>query len=127
MPRGSAAIDSETLSLTDRTMKERMAREYFAATKAGVSGGALADAIIALSGSARAHGIERPVYTRVAAIGSSVYLDLGRRDHRIVTISADGWDVTTAPADVRFVRHRGMCHYRCQYAAAHPSLSCSHT
>jgi hypothetical protein len=98
----------ETLSLTDRMMKEWLARAYFIATKSGVSGGALNDAIIALSGSARAHGIERSVYTRVAAIGKRVYLDLVRNDYQILTISADGWTVTPAPADVRFVRRRGM-------------------
>ena len=68
----------ETFSLTDRTMKEWLARAYFIATKAGVSGSALSDALIALSGGARAQGIERPVYTRVAAIESRVYLDLVR-------------------------------------------------
>jgi hypothetical protein len=89
-------------------MREWLARAYFIATKSGVSGGALADAIIALSGSARAQGIERPVYTRVAAIGPRVYLDLVRSGYQILMISADGWHVATAPPDVRFVRRRGM-------------------
>jgi putative DNA primase/helicase len=98
----------ETFSLTDHTMKEWLARAYFKATKGGVSGGALSDALIALAGSARAQGIERQVYTRVAAIGASVYLDLARGDHQILTITADGWTVAAAPADVRFIRRRGM-------------------
>ena len=89
-------------------MKEWLARAYFIATKSGVSGGALADAIIALSGSARAQGIERSVYTRVAATNTHVYLDLVRDDYQILIIAADGWRVAPAPADVRFIRRRGM-------------------
>ena len=98
----------DTLPLTDRPMKEWMARAYFIATKSGVGGGALADAIIALSGSARAQGIERPVFTRVAEIHSCVYLDLARSDHHVVRIAPEGWTVSAAPDDVRFVRRRGM-------------------
>jgi hypothetical protein len=105
LPNGN---HQETVSLTDRTMKEWLARAYFMTTKSGVSGGALADAIIALSGSARAQGIERPVYARVAAVGERVYLDLVRSDHQVLMVAPDGWKVTTAPADVCFIRRRGM-------------------
>jgi hypothetical protein len=98
----------DTFALTDQAMKEWLARAFFIATKSGVSSTALKDALLALSGSARATGVVRPVYVRIAAVDSCVYLDLLRSDYQVLTITADGWSVRTAPPDIRFVRRRGM-------------------
>jgi len=98
----------DTFSLTERTVKEWLSRAFFLATKSGVSSTALSDALLALSGSARACGVVHPVYVRVAAPDACVYLDLARSDYLVLTITANGWRVTTAPDHVRFIRRRGM-------------------
>ena len=105
MPAGG---HTNTLPLTDRAFREWLAHEYFKATRTGISGGAITDAITTLSGIARDSGIQHHVYTRVAAVEDRVYLDLARDDRHVLTISADGWEVTSAPTDIRFVRRLGM-------------------
>ncbi len=98
----------ETMALTDRTMREWLASEYFRATGTGVSSGAIADAQLALCGMARTAGLVRAVYVRVASFDDRVFLDLGREDRRTLRITAAGWDVTDTPSDVCFLRPPGM-------------------
>jgi hypothetical protein len=97
----------ETLLLTEKPFRNWLARAYFIATKGGVSGGAIADAVMALSGSAYASGRIHSVYTRVAAFPSSVYLDLCRDDRQVLAILPEGWSVMPAPDQIRFVRRSG--------------------
>jgi hypothetical protein len=98
----------ETFWLGGNGFKAWVAHEYYVRTKAGVSGGAVADASMALQGSARASGTVLPVYTRVAGLADAVYLDLGRPDHQVLHVDATGWRVTTSPPHVRFIRRKGM-------------------
>jgi len=76
-------------------------RERKATPKAAVS-----EAILHLTALARYEGPERPVYTRLAHHGQSIFLDLADRQWRLVEIGADGWRVRqTVGADpFRFVR-----------------------
>jgi hypothetical protein len=98
---------NETLSLTERPFRNWLARAYFVATKSGVSGSALADAVMALSGMAHASGLTYPIYTRVASLDACVYLDLCRDDRQALIITASGWSIGMAPPTVRFIRRIG--------------------
>jgi len=99
----------ETVKLRSRAFRLWLNRRYYAETKGTAGGEGLNDAILAIEGKARAEGIERPVYVRLAESGGCIYLDLGRADWRVVEISADGWRVIeAADAPVRFIRPRGV-------------------
>jgi len=99
----------ETVKLRSRAFRLWLSRRYYEATKSAAGGEGLNDAILALEGKARAEGIERPVYVRLAESGGRIYLDLGRADWRVVEIGAEGWRVIeAADAPVRFIRPRGV-------------------
>ena len=106
-PQGDpyATMGGETLSITGPDFKRRLARDYFNATKKVPSASALADAVAVLAGSARFHGPEREVYTRVAAVDDAVFLDLGRQ---VVKVTADGWEILPSTDEVRFLRSQGF-------------------
>ena len=121
MSRCHTAITQETFSLTDRTMKEWLARAYFIATKSGVSGGALADA----------HHRALGRRARPGHRASGVYARGGHRARvcisiscgatiRCSTISADGWKVTTAPPMSASSVVAGCSHYRSRNACKTP-------
>jgi hypothetical protein len=97
----------ETFLLTEKPFRNWLARAYFIATKSGVSGSAISDAVMALSGSAYASGRVHAVYTRVAAFPSAVYLDLCRDDRQVLAITPEGWSVVPAPDHIRFIRRSG--------------------
>jgi len=99
----------ETVKLRSRAFRLWLGRRYYEATKSAAGGEGLNDAILALEGKARAEGVERPVYVRLAESGGCIYLDLGRADWRVVEIRAEGWRVIeAAAAPVRFIRPRGV-------------------
>lgn len=99
----------ETVKLRSRAFRLWLNRRYYVETKGTAGGEGLNDAILAIEGKARAEGIERPVYVRMAESGGCIYVDLGRADWRVVEISADGWRVIeAAAAPVRFIRPRGV-------------------
>jgi len=54
-------------------------------------------------------GPRYPIWRRVAAHDGKIFIDLGCRRWRVVEIRAGGWQVLdTAPAEVKFLRSRGM-------------------
>ena len=57
---------------------------------------------------ARAAGVRRDVYNRVAGFPDAVYLDLGTHDSQVLSITKDGWTVCNPPDDVRFIRPKGL-------------------
>lgn len=97
----------ETLVLSEKPFRNWLARTYFIAQKTGVSGGSVSDAVMTLSGHAYASSCVYPVYTRVAAVDSRVYLDLGRDDRHALRMTPEGWTLGPVPDDIRFVRRTG--------------------
>jgi hypothetical protein len=98
----------ETMSLRGKSFRAWLAQAHYERTGRGVNGSAVADAVMTLEGCAKAGGQRFEVYTRVAAVGDRVYLDLGRDDHHVLTITAQGWMVGEPAEPVRFVRRKAM-------------------
>ena len=97
----------ETMNLAGSAAREYLAREYFRVKKNAVSAAAIKDALTILSGSALLHGAERVVYTRIARLDQTIWIDLGRPEWNAVKVTADGWEIVASP-DVRFRRNRGL-------------------
>jgi hypothetical protein len=67
---------------------------------------AVQDALVVLEGKAL-KGQELPVYTRLAEVHGTIYLDLGNATWQVVEITPSGWQVVDTPP-VKFRRARGM-------------------
>lgn len=67
----------------------------------------LQDVLALLEAKARFEGPEIPVFTRMAQVGSIIYIDLGDKDWKAVEITLDGWQVISNPP-VKFHRKKGM-------------------
>jgi len=66
--------------------RDYFAREYFRATQKAPTASALKDAISMLAATARIKS-EYPVFTRIAQVGETLWLDLGRSE----------WDAVRGP------------------------------
>ncbi len=88
--------------------RKHLAARFYAATGQVANANALSDALLVLD--ARADEREpQPVYQRVAPTGNGVVLDLGRPDHLVVEITAQGWSCRTLTgSDPLFKRTRQM-------------------
>ncbi|MBO9475884.1 hypothetical protein J7413_20315 [Shimia sp. R10_1] len=60
-----------------------------------------------LEGVAKFEGETHPVFSRIAAIGQTLYLDLGGESWEAVAITAEGWQVVSHPP-ARFCRSGSM-------------------
>ena len=98
----------ETFSLNDRPFRDWLAQAYFRSQRRSASGGAIADAIGVLCGLARSEKETISAYTRIATVTNVVYLDMARDDRKVLRIDAAGWEMTSSPKDVRFVRRSGL-------------------
>jgi hypothetical protein len=68
---------------------------------------AVRDAITQLEGLAVYEGQQHEVHVRVAALGMTIYVDLGNEAWEAVKITSSGWTVVTDPP-VKFIRPEGM-------------------
>ncbi len=89
--------------------RRRLAASFYAATGQVANANALSDALMVLDARAD-EGAPQPVYQRVApSKNGGVVLDLGRPDHLVVEISAEGWRCRTLTgSDPLFKRTRQM-------------------
>ena len=97
----------EIWRLKDSEFKRWLAREFYSQEKKAPSTSAIADALGVLEGQALFSGKETEVFTRMARLDDSIYLDLANQNWQAVRITADGWEVEDHPV-VRFRRPRGM-------------------
>ena len=97
----------ETWPVRSRGFRLWLARKYF--EKRGKAPGtqALTDAANVLEGKALFEGPEHAVFTRLARLDGTIYLDLADHRWRAVAIDASGWRLITDPP-VKFRRARGM-------------------
>lgn len=96
----------ETLPLRSEAARTSLRRLLYNVDGKTVPASALRDAIETLEGGALA-GPCRPVYTRLASFDHRIVLDLGTADRRVVVATREGWEITSCPSDVRFVRPSG--------------------
>ncbi len=89
--------------------RRRLAASFYAATGQVANANALSDALMVLDARAD-EGAPQPVYQRVApSKNGGVVLDLGRPDHLVVEIDAEGWRCRTLTgSDPLFKRTRQM-------------------
>lgn len=50
---------------------------------------------------------EKPVFTRIAGVGDTIYVDLCNPEYEVVRITGAGWEVVKEPT-VSFIRGTGM-------------------
>jgi hypothetical protein len=97
----------ETWPVRSRGFRLWLSRKFFEKWGKTPGSQALTDAANVLEGKAIFEGAEHPVFTRVAALGGTIYLDLADDRWRAVEIDAIGWRVVADPP-VKFRRARGM-------------------
>ena len=97
----------ETYLMRGRRARDWLSRGYYRRYGSAPTANAWADASNTLAGIARFEGAERRVHTRLAAVGSELYVDLGRPDWKVIRVTPAGWEIVQA-GDVRFRRPRGL-------------------
>ena len=97
----------ETWNLRTKAFRDWLSYNFFLEKGQAPGGQALADALGVLSGKARFEGPGFPVFTRVAEVKGTLYMDLANSEWEAVEITASGWKITSDPP-VRFRRPRGM-------------------
>lgn len=97
----------ETMPLRSGAFKDWLSHRFYLSESTAPPSASLQDALNTLSGKARYDGAEVETYTRVAAHGGSIYLDLCDPRWRAVEVTADGWGVVQ-DVPVKFRRARGM-------------------
>jgi hypothetical protein len=80
---------------------------FFEMTRKAINATALGDVMATLEAMAVAEGRVHEVYTRLAAVGGRLHLDLGDPAWRVVEIGPEGWGIRT-DAPVRFRRPKGL-------------------
>jgi hypothetical protein len=86
-----------------RVFRDWLLQGYYLETGKAPSAQALKEALNTLEARARFDGEEHEVFTRVAGVGSKVYLDLCNPEWEVVEITAAGWQVLRK-VPVRFQR-----------------------
>lgn len=89
------------------TFRNYLAYAHYKAEGKTPSNAALDDKRRMLEGVARFEGETHPVFSRIASIGRTLYLDLGNEDWQAVAITAEGWQVVDHPP-ARFRRSPAM-------------------
>jgi hypothetical protein len=106
---GSMEIDghTETWPLKVRSFRRWLARRFYDEEGKAPGAQAVQDALGVLEGKALYDGPELPVYTRLAELNGSIYLDLANERWQAVEVSASGWQIVDTPP-VKFRRTKGM-------------------
>jgi hypothetical protein len=97
----------ETWPLKVRGFRRWLARLFYEEEDKAPGSQAIQDALGVLEGKALYDGPESPVYTRLAAVNGTIYLDLGNAQWQAVEITASGWQVVDTPP-VKFRRAKGL-------------------
>jgi hypothetical protein len=97
----------ETWPLRSKMFKRWLARSFYEKARTVPSAQALQDALQVMEGKALYDGLERPVFTRLAQFGNSIFLDLTNQNWEAVEITGAGWRIVSDPP-VPFRRARGM-------------------
>ncbi|MFT4255693.1 MAG: hypothetical protein QM599_01820 [Pseudoxanthomonas sp.] len=83
-----------------------LAERFYAITGKGANRNSIADAITTLCSIAKFRGDKRDVWLRTARSDAGLVLDMGRADHRVIEVGADGWRWSNTP--LMFRRTAGM-------------------
>lgn len=97
----------ETYRVRARPFREWLEHRFYASKGKSPNAQALQDALGVLSGRARFEGAEHGVFTRIAALGDHIVLDLGDAEWRAVEVTAEGWRVL-AQSPVKYRRPKGV-------------------
>ena len=98
---------TEVWPLENRIIKDFLARRYYEEKGSAISTQTIQNVLTVLRGYALFTGREEPVYTRLAAYGGDIYLDLCNPDWSVVRTTSQGWqEIQSSP--IHFVRSRGM-------------------
>lgn len=94
------------MALKSSGYKEYLSHEVFKLTGIGCNRNAITDALDTLESIAKFNNPMHDVYMRVANLDSTIYIDLGCPDWRVIEIKQDGWQVLNK-SPVKFVRKQG--------------------
>lgn len=93
--------------IASSTFRNYLAYAHYKAEGKAPANTALDDKRRMLEGVARFEGDTHPVFSRIASIGRTLYLDLGREDWQAVAITSEGWQMVSHPP-ARFRRSHAM-------------------
>ena len=96
----------ETWPLRSTGFKRWLKGEFYASEEKPPSSQAFTDAIGVIDARASVSRV-MPVYTRVASVGSDVYVDLANKAWQAVRVTSREWSIADDPP-VKFRRSRGM-------------------
>lgn len=102
-----AACGGQTWPIKSETYKLLLRNRIYTQRKMTISETALKVIIDTLASCALFSGEERKVYLRTATFDGKCFVDLANERNEVVEITADGWNIITAPP-VNFVRKDGM-------------------
>jgi hypothetical protein len=98
---------TETRLLKVKGFRRWLARLFYEEYGKAPGSQAIQDALGVLEGQALYDGPECPVYTRLAEVNGTIYVDLGNATWQAVEITAGGWQVIDTPP-VKFRRAKGL-------------------
>ncbi|WP_240932104.1 hypothetical protein [Parasedimentitalea denitrificans] len=93
--------------ISSPTSRNYLAYAHYKAEGKAPSNATLDDKRRMLEGVARIEGETHPVFSRIASIGRTLYLDLGDEDWQAVAITSEGWQLVSHPP-ARFRRSHAM-------------------
>ena len=93
--------------ISSPTFRNYLAYAHYKAEGKAPSNAALDDKRRMLEGVARFEGETHPVFSRIASIGRTLYLDLGDEEWQAVAITSEGWQLVSHPP-ARFHRSHAM-------------------
>jgi hypothetical protein len=97
----------ETLLLKSKDFKDYLAARFWELKGKPPHSNALQNALAVLHGHASMNPWRQPVYSRLAQMGSKVYLNLADDHWRVVEVTSSGWKVTS-DHPVFFLKPKGM-------------------
>jgi hypothetical protein len=97
----------ETLPLKSKDFKDYLAARFYELKGKAPHSNALQSALAVLRGRASMIPWQQPVYSRLAQMGSKVYLNLADDRWRVVEATSSGWEVVS-DHPIFFLRPKGM-------------------
>jgi len=95
----------ETHALNSRAFRDYLNGVYYDENGCAANKDAISQGIDTMRAIARKNG-EKPVFTRIARVNDTIYVDLCNPEYEVVRITGEGWTVVQEPS-VKFIRGAG--------------------
>lgn len=92
---------AEVFPIESGAYREVLAEQFFRVAGKGCNRNSLGDAVVTLGSHARFNGETHPVAVRVAGVGESIFIDMGKSDWKCIEVTGSGWGWCDAPPKFR--------------------------